>query len=122
MWELILESVLRNPNKIAYEYYGTSVSFKKFMIEIEEAARALKAIGVSEGDVVSIISPNIPQAVVMFYAINMVGAIANMIHPLSAVSEINNYLQISKSKFVFTANIAVDKVLLIGKLLSVLLL
>jgi len=81
------------------------------MIEIEESARGLNAIGVSEGDVVSIISPNIPQAVVMFYAINMVGAIANMIHPLSAVSEINNYLQISKSKFVFTANIAVDKVL-----------
>lgn len=111
MWEMIEDSVQRNPSKLAYEYYGTSVSFKKFMIEIEEAARALKAIEVKEGDVVSIISPNIPQAIVMFYAVNMVGAIANMVHPLSAVNEIDNYLTMSKSKYVFVVDISVDKVL-----------
>lgn len=111
MWEVIQDSVLRNPNKLAYEYYGTSVSFKKFMFEIEEAARALKSIGVSQGDVVSIVSPNIPQAIVLFYAVNMVGAIANMIHPLSAVDEIRNYLDMSKSSFVFVVDIAALNVL-----------
>ena len=111
MWEVIEDSVKRNHNKLAYEYYGTSVTFKKFMLEIEEAARALKAIDVKEGDVVSIISPNIPQAIVMFYAVNMVGAIANMIHPLSAVNEIENYLNMSKSKYVFSVDISVSKVL-----------
>lgn len=111
MWEVINEASIKYSNKLAYEYYGTSVSFKKFMREIEEAARALKAIDVKSGDVVTIISPNIPQAIVMFYAINMVGAIANMVHPLSAVNEIDNYLSMSKSKFVMAVDISVDKVL-----------
>ncbi len=111
MWEVINDSVIKNSNKLAYEYYGTSVSFKKFMIEIEEAARSLKSIGVNEKDVISIISPNIPQAIIMFYAVNMVGAIANMVHPLSAVSEIKNYLTMSKSKYVFVVDISVNKVL-----------
>lgn len=111
LWEMINESVLRNPTNIAYEYYGTNVTFKKLMFEIEEAARSLKAIGVNEDDVVTICSANIPQAIVSFYAINMVGAIANMIHPLSAVKEIENYLVMSKSKYVITMDIACDKII-----------
>ena len=36
--------------------------------------------------------PHRPQAIYMFYAVNLVGAIANMIHPLSAEKEIEFYL------------------------------
>lgn len=111
LWEMIEKSSLKYPTNHAYEYYGTKVTFRKFMYEIEEAARSLKSIGVKENDVVSIISANIPQAIISFYAINMVGAIANMIHPLSAVKEIENYLIISKSKYVFSMDIAIEKVM-----------
>jgi len=41
--------------------------------------------------------PNCPQAIYMFYAVNRVGAIANMIHPLSAEKEIEFYLNESES-------------------------
>ena len=41
--------------------------------------------------------PNCPQAIYMFYAINMIGAVANMIHPLSAENEIEFYLNESES-------------------------
>ena len=36
--------------------------------------------------------PHRPQAIYMFYAVNLVGAIANMIHPLSSEKEIEFYL------------------------------
>ena len=36
--------------------------------------------------------PHRLQAIYMFYAVNLVGAIANMIHPLSAEKEIEFYL------------------------------
>lgn len=52
--------------------------------QIHECARALKALGIREGDKVTICIPNAPQTVAMFYAVNMVGAIANMVHQLSA--------------------------------------
>ena len=68
------------------------------MVErIEDCAKALKAIGIGEGDKVTIAMPNCPQAVFMFYAINLVGGIANMIHPLSAEKEIEFYLNESES-------------------------
>ena len=81
----------------AYEFMGSHVSYKKLVEQIHECARALKAIGIREGDKVTICMPNAPQTVVMFYAVNMVGAIANMVHPLSAEGEIEFYLNDSES-------------------------
>ena len=111
LWEFMLENIDKYPNSPAYEYYGTKVSFKKFKLEIEEAARGLKELGVKKDDIVTIISPNIPEAIILFYAVNMVGAVSNMIHPLSAVKEIENYLCMTNSKYVFTIDVTLDKVL-----------
>ncbi|MDO4865807.1 MAG: AMP-binding protein [Clostridia bacterium] len=81
----------------AYEFMGSHVSYEKLVAQIHECAAALRAIGIREGDKVTICMPNAPQTVVMFYAVNMVGAIANMVHPLSAEGEIEFYLNDSES-------------------------
>ena len=81
----------------AYEFMGSHVSYEKLVAQIHECAAALRAIGIKEGDKVTICMPNAPQTVVMFYAVNMVGAIANMVHPLSAEGEIEFYLNDSES-------------------------
>lgn len=111
LWEFIRDSANRNPNELAYEYYGTTATFKKFMYEIEEVARSLKAIGVNKDDIVTICAPNIPQAIVSFYAVNMIGAISNMIHPLSAENEILDYLTMTKSKFMLTIDLTCEKIM-----------
>lgn len=111
LWEFIREAVNKFPTKLAYEYYGTTATFRRLMYEIEEVARSLKSIGVNENDIVTICAPNIPQAIVSFYAVNMIGAVSNMVHPLSAEKEIENYLSMSKSKFVLTIDIAIDKIM-----------
>ncbi len=46
--------------------------------------------------------PNCPQAIYMFYAVNMVGAIANMVHPLSSEKELEFYINESESVTVVT--------------------
>lgn len=85
------------PKNIAFDFMGKSTTYEKFVQEIETCAKALKTIGVREGDKVTIAMPNCPQAVYMFYAVNLVGGIANMIHPLSAEKEIEFYLNESES-------------------------
>ena len=65
--------------------------------EIERCAKSLKVLGIRAGDKVTIAMPNCPQAIYMFYAVNLVGGIANMIHPLSAEKEIEFYLNESQS-------------------------
>ena len=67
-------------------------TYRQMIREIEQCAKALKTIGVREGDKVTIATPNCLQAIYMFYAVNLVGGIANMIHPLSAEKEIEFYL------------------------------
>ena len=85
------------PDAEACEFMGSHISYEKLVEQIHECARALRAIGIREGDKVTICMPNAPQTVVMFYAVNMVGAIANMVHPLSAEGEIEFYLNDSES-------------------------
>ena len=55
--------------------------------EIDACAKALTAQKIKAGDRVTICLPNVPQAVIMFYAINKIGAVASMVHPLSAENE-----------------------------------
>ena len=85
------------PNSVAFDFMGRSTTYKELVRETEKCARALKTIGVREGDKVTIAMPNCPQAIFMFYAVNLVGGIANMIHPLSAEKEIEFYLNESES-------------------------
>lgn len=106
----LLETVARFPEHIAYEYYGNTVSFRDFYRQIKETAKSLKAQGVKEGDIVSICMPNTPSAIMMFYAVNMVGAIASMVHPLSAENEIQDYLNESNSSLLFVLDLVYDKV------------
>ena len=91
------EMVRQYPNYIAYEFMGKTTTYAEMWQKINACAKSLKAIGIREGDKVTICMPNAPQTLCMFYAVNMVGAIANMVHPLSAESEISFYLRDSNS-------------------------
>ncbi len=90
------------PNYIAYDFMGRSTTYKKFVADVNQCARALKAIGIRPGDRITVCLPNCPQATVMFYAINLVGGVANMVHPLSSENELKFFVNESKSIAVVT--------------------
>ena len=90
------------PDLIAFDFMGRSTTYRRFIQETEACARSLKTLGVREGDRVTIAMPNCPQAIFTFYAVNLVGGVANMIHPLSAEKEIEFYLNESQSITVVT--------------------
>ena len=105
-----LENIARQyPDNIAFDFMGKSTSYRRLIEETERCARALKTIGVRENDRVTIAMPNCPQAIYMFYAVNLVGAVANMIHPLSAEKEIEFYLNESESVTAITLDQFYDK-------------
>lgn len=97
MWEAIEKIVEKYPNYTAYIFMGKKTTYKEFAQNVEICARALKAIGIRVGDRITICMPNCPQTVIMFYAVNLVGAVANMVHPLSSEKEIEFYIKESKS-------------------------
>ena len=75
-------------DNIALEYFGTKISYTELFRNIDKCARAFRNQGVRRGDVVTILSANVPEAIISFYALNKIGAVANMVHPLSAENEI----------------------------------
>ncbi len=90
------------PDHIAINFMGRSTTYKRLVEEIEHCAKSLKTIGVRAGDRVTIAMPNCPQAIFLFYAVNLVGGVANMIHPLSSEKEIEFFLNESQSVTVAT--------------------
>ncbi len=85
------------PQNVAFDFMGKPTTYTELVRQVRICAKSLKTLGIREGDRVTIAMPNCPQAIYMFYAINLVGGLANMIHPLSAEKEIEFYLQQSKS-------------------------
>lgn len=97
MYEAVKKIAEQYPDNIAFDFMGKSTTYKKLVEEIDTCAKALRTIGIGDGDKVTIAMPNCPQSIYLFYAINAVGGIANMIHPLSAEKEIEFYLNESGS-------------------------
>lgn len=106
----LLDAVARFPEYTAYEYYGKTATFRELYEEIRRNAACLRQQGVKEGDKVTICMPNTPSSIIMFYAINMVGAVAAMVHPMSAENEIELYLNESESTFLFVLDLVYEKV------------
>ena len=97
MWALVEKQADAYPDNVAYDFMGHKTTYSAFRKQVHLCARALRAIGIRPGDKITICMPNCPQTVIMFYAVNVVGAIANMVHPLSSENEIEFYLRESGS-------------------------
>ncbi len=101
----------------AAAYYGRHIPFKQFMDEVHAIAAALVNHGVKKGDYVTIFLPNIPQGVLALYAVNRIGAICNMVHPLSPQEDIDYALKLTDSRIVLACE--VNEGLLSGKNIEV---
>ena len=110
LYDAVYESTLKYPYNTAIEYENNQITYKQLIKKINKVAKALKTLGVNKGDKVTICMPNTPEEVTMFYAINEIGAVANMIHPLSSEKDIEYYLNKSNSKVMLCIDIAYKKV------------
>ena len=110
MYNLLCDAAKKYPGNIAYNFMGKETTYSAFMKRIDAAAKGLIKLGIQKGDRVTICMANTPQALDCFYALNRIGAIPNMIHPLSAAEEIAFYLNVSHSKAILTLAQFYDKV------------
>ncbi len=102
MYRMVLRICREHPELPAYEFMGCKTTYRQLETRLDRTARALYALGIRSGDSVTICMPNMPQAVDTFYALNKIGALANMVHPLSAPSEIAFYLRDAGSHTILT--------------------
>lgn len=116
MSKALFNSAEKYPKQAALCFQNKNENFKSLRDNILKTANALSAIGIKKGDVVTVCMPNVPQTVYCLYAINHIGAIASMIHPLSAIHEISFYLKEAKSKTIITLDQFYSKILEVQKI------
>ena len=110
LFEALERMADRYPDYVAFDFMGKPTTYKKLVQQVRHSAACLDAMGIGPNDKITIAMPNCPQAIIMFYAVSLVGGIANMIHPLSAEKEITFYLQESESVAVLTLDQFYEKV------------
>ncbi len=106
MYNAVLKTSEKYPDSIAYDFMGYESTYKQLIEQIDQCAKALFNLGLRKGDRMTIAMPTTPQGIICFYAINKIGAIASMIHPLSPPKQIEFFLNLSDSTFALT----IDKI------------
>jgi len=91
---------------IALEYYGTKISYAMLFEKIDTTAKAFAAQGVKSGDIVTVMMPNTPEVVYCFYALNKIGACANMLSPLLTNRHITDSISLTKTNVI----VVLDKI------------
>lgn len=88
-----------NESSITALYFeNKKYSFKQLLINIRKMVSYLKEKGIKKGDVVTVVLPNIPVTVYLFYALDAIGAIQNIVHPLTPINQIINTMEETNSK------------------------
>ena len=98
-------------NDVALHYYGKNISYGELFDRIENCAKAFASLGIKPGEVVSFLSVSIPETVEAIYALNKLGATANMIDPRMDVDTIRDRVVESNSRIFIVLDVAFPKVL-----------
>lgn len=126
IYDQVKLSYKKYPNNVAVQYMGKKINYTDFIKSIDIVANGFSEFGIKKGDIVTILLPNIPESLISLYALNKMGAIANMTHPLSAEEEIKETILSTNSRLLiiydaqyskiknFIKNVNVEKVIFVS--------
>ncbi len=110
MYGLIKKASEKYAYNIAYSYYGSKVTYRGLIKRIDNIACAFARLGVKKGTNVTICMPNTPEGIMSFYALNKIGAIANMMHPLSSEEELKYGMQLTDAEYLVVMDMVFPKI------------
>jgi long-chain acyl-CoA synthetase len=102
LYEALRRSAQARPEATAVDFLGATLTYEQLIDDVDRCAAALAAHGLGPGDRLTISMPTSPQGVIAFYAAGKLGAVASLIHPLSTSTEIEGYLNMSRSRIALT--------------------
>jgi long-chain acyl-CoA synthetase len=90
--DLLHRSARRFPHSPAVWFYGRHITFFELEKLTTKFALVLQSLGVSPGDRVALMLPNLPQTLICYYGTLKAGAVVVQINPLYVTSEIEQQL------------------------------
>lgn len=109
MYEYILKQNHDNLDRVAMNYYGANTTYGKMFQRIDSMAGSLQAAGIGIGETVTVCMVNGPYTVCLLFALNKIGAVANMVYGADTPEELLTHLIDAHSTTVFTLDMFLDK-------------
>lgn len=111
MYSHIFKKNQDNLNRTALNYYGANINYQQFFNSISDVASSLEQLGVKAGDIVTVCMINSPETIYLLFALNKIGAVANMVAGVSSPAELKKQITDVKSAVVFALDMFQDKIL-----------
>lgn len=108
LYQNLKQAVNKDPKSTALLYMGKKFSYGTLFDSIDDAVARLSSV-LQAGDVATICMPNTPECVYCFYALNRIGAIAHMVHPLTPYNQLKKFMAAAQSKLLITLSINLEK-------------
>lgn len=81
---------------------GRTIGYAQLAAAIKLVAAGLSERGMLKGDVFAIYSPNLPEYIIAFHAVSLIGGTVTTINPLYTAEEIHHQLKDSGAKYLLT--------------------
>lgn len=100
---------INNLESISINYMNNSLTYKDMLNKIDEVTKSLVKLNIKKGDIVTLITANIPENIYLFYALNRIGAVAIMADPRLKEEELTEIITSTNSKNVFAIDTFMNK-------------
>lgn len=112
VYENLLTSAKRYPNKVALNFYGKKMTYASLLEKVEKVASYLEhELNIKEADNVLLFMQNSPQFIISLFAILRVRGVVIPINPMSLTSELKFYVEDAHIKHAFVSQELLNKVL-----------
>jgi len=101
---MLASTVDRYPDSVAFSFVGeTPVTYREFASQVSSLMAMLEDAGVEKNDKVAILSTNMPNWGMAYFAITSMGAVAVPILPDFSPPEVGNIIEHSETKLIFAS-------------------
>lgn len=115
IYEYLKECISSAPDAILLDYFGEKITAEQLLKNIDATADVLEKKGVSKGQYVALILPNMPETIYNVYALNKIGAIPCIIDPRQNETDILRDMKSVNATSCISIDFAVKKLKTISK-------
>ncbi|MDO4962690.1 MAG: class I adenylate-forming enzyme family protein [bacterium] len=110
VYDYLKRQIQKHPDNIAINYYGKKITYKEFLDRVDNLANSFITNNISNGDVVSLCMPALPETMISYFALNKIGAVANIIDPRIIKEQIEEFINCTNSKMLITIDKIIPKI------------
>ncbi len=99
LYSSLQDTALKYPNRPALLFMNRYIDYQVLLKKIDDLAAGFTNIGIKKNEVITLAMPNIFEAIFSFYALNKIGAICHMVHPLTPVIQMSKFMKTTNSKY-----------------------